>query len=167
MAAITFHGTPVNTCGELPAIGSKAPDFRLTNRHLQDVALASFAGKRKLLSIVPSLDAPTCQTATRKFNETAAQFDDTEVLVISADLPFAQARFCESDGIRHLTALSSFRSTFARDYGVELLDGLLAGLTARAIVIINENDVVTYSQWASEITDEPDYNAVLGALRYG
>lgn len=167
MAIISFQGKPIHTNGELPAVGSKAPDFKLTNRKLKDVGLANFAGKRKLLNIVPSLDTPTCQTSTRKFNEKAAQFENTDVLVVSADLPFAQARFCETDGIKHLTALSTFRSTFAQDYGIELLDSLLAGLTARAIVIIDENDIVTYTQLINEIADEPDYNAALEALRNG
>lgn len=164
MAIITFQGKAIHTNGELPAVGSKAPDFRLTNRKLKDVDLKHFAGKRKLLHIVPSLDTPTCQTSTRKFNEKAAQLDDTVVLVISADLPFAQARFCESDGIKHLTALSTFRSSFARDYGVELLDSPLAGLAARAIVILDADDTVIYRQLVSEIANEPDYAAALAIL---
>jgi len=164
MAIITFQGKTIHTNGELPAVGSKAPDFKLTNRKLKDVDLKHFAGKCKLLHIVPSLDTPTCQTSTRKFNEKAAQLDDTVVLVISADLPFAQVRFCESDGIKHLTALSTFRSSFARDYGVELLDSPLAGLTARAIVILDADDTVIYRQLVSEIADEPDYAAALAIL---
>ncbi|MEY4718084.1 MAG: hypothetical protein RL563_702 [Pseudomonadota bacterium] len=164
MAIITFQGKAIHTCGELPAVGSKAPDFKLTNRKMQDVNLKHFAGKRKLLHIVPSLDTPTCQTSTRKFNEKAAQLDNTVVLVISADLPFAQARFCETDGIKHLTALSTFRSSFGRDYGVELLDSLLAGLTARAILVLDGDDRVIYSQLVTEIADEPDYLAALAVL---
>lgn len=164
MAIITFQGKAIHTCGDLPVVGSKAPDFKLTNRKMQDVSLRHFAGKRKLLHIVPSLDTPTCQTSTRKFNEKAAQLDNTVVLVISADLPFAQARFCETDGIKHLTALSTFRSSFAHDYGVELLDSLLAGLTARAILILDGDDTVIYRQWVAEIADEPDYAAALAVL---
>lgn len=164
MAIITFQGKPINTCGDLPAVGSKAPDFKLTNRKMSDVSLADFAGKRKLLNIVPSLDTPTCQTSTRKFNEKAAHLENTEVLVISADLPFAQARFCEIDGIKHLSALSSFRSSFAHDYGLQLLDSILAGLTARAVIVLDENDVVIHSQLVSEIADEPDYAGALTAL---
>lgn len=164
MAIITFQGKPINTCGDLPAVGSKAPDFKLTNRKMSDVSLADFAGKRKLLNIVPSLDTPTCQTSTRKFNEKAAHLENTEVLVISADLPFAQARFCEIDGIKHLSALSSFRSSFAHDYGLQLLDSILAGLTARAVIVLDENDVVIHSQLVSEIADEPDYAGALAAL---
>lgn len=165
MATITFQGKPIHTCGDLPALGAKAPDFKLTNRKLWDVSLANFAGKRKLLNIVPSLDTPTCQTSTRKFNEKAARLENTVVLVISTDLPFAQARFCESDGIKHVTALSCFRSDFAEVYGVKLLDSLLAGLTARAILILDENDTVIYNQLVSEIADEPDYTSALEALK--
>lgn len=166
MATITFQGKPINTIGDLPAVGSKAPDFKLTNRKMQDVGLAEFAGKRKVMNIVPSLDTPTCATSTRKFNEKAAHLDNTVVLAISADLPFAQARFCEIEGIKHVTALSTFRSGFAHDYGVQLLDSILAGLTARAIVIIDENDQVIYTQLVSEIADEPDYASALAALAH-
>lgn len=164
MATITFQGHPINTCGELPAVGSLAPAFKLTNRKMQDVGLADFAGKRKVLNIVPSLDTPTCATSTRKFNEKAAHLDNTVVLVVSADLPFAQARFCEIEGIKNLSALSSFRSSFANDYGLTLLDSILAGLTARAVLVIDENDQVIYSQLVSEIADEPDYASALAVL---
>lgn len=164
MATITFQGKPINTVGELPAVGSKAPDFKLTNRKMQDIGLAEFAGKRKVLNIVPSLDTPTCATSARKFNEKAAHLDNTVVLVISADLPFAQARFCEIEGIKHVTALSTFRSSFAHDYGVQLLDSILAGLTARAILVIDEFDNVVYTQLVAEIADEPDYAGALAAL---
>ncbi|NBV74810.1 MAG: thiol peroxidase [Methylococcaceae bacterium] len=164
MATINFQGKPIHTCGELPAIGTQAPDFRLCNRQLRDLSLKDFAGKRKLLSIVPSLDTPTCQTSTRKFNEKAAQLRNTEVLVISADLPFAQVRFCETDGIKNLSALSSFRSSFAQDYGLTLTDSLLAGLMARGIIILDENDRVIYQELVSEITAEPDYASALAVL---
>ncbi len=164
MATITFQGKPINTAGELPTVGSKAPDFKLTNRKMQDVGLAEFAGKRKVLNIVPSLDTPTCATSTRKFNEKAAHLHNTAVLVISADLPFAQARFCEIEGLKHVIALSCFRSGFAHDYGVQLLDSILAGLTARAIIILDENDTVIYTQLVNEIADEPDYVGALEAL---
>lgn len=164
MATITFQGHPINTCGELPAVGSLAPAFKLTNRKMQDVGLADFAGKRKVLNIVPSLDTPTCATSTRKFNEKAAHLDNTVVLVVSADLPFAQARFCEIEGIKNLSALSSFRTSFANDYGLTLLDSILAGLTARAVLVIDENDQVIYSQLVSEIADEPDYASALAVL---
>ncbi len=164
MATITFQGHPINTSGDLPAVGSQAPDFKLTNRKMQDVGLAEFAGKRKVLNIVPSLDTPTCATSTRKFNEKADHLDNTVVLVVSADLPFAQARFCEIEGIKNLTALSTFRSSFANDYGVNLLDSILAGLTARAVIVIDENNQVIYNQLVSEIADEPDYASALTAL---
>jgi thiol peroxidase len=164
MATITFQGKPINTVGELPAIGVKAPAFKLTNRKMQDVGLEAYAGKRKVLNIVPSLDTPTCATSTRKFNEKAAHIPNTVVLVISADLPFAQARFCEIEGIKHVEALSSFRSSFAHDYGVQLLDSILAGLTARAVLLIDENDQVIYCQLVQEITEEPDYVAALAVL---
>ena len=164
MATINFQGKPIHTCGELPAIGTQAPDFRLCSRQLRDLSLKDFAGKRKLLSIVPSLDTPTCQTSTRKFNEKAAQLHNTEVLVISADLPFAQVRFCETDGIKNLSALSSFRSSFAQDYGLTLTDSLLAGLMARGIIILDENDRVIYQELVSEITAAPDYASALAVL---
>lgn len=164
MATITFQGHPINTVGDLPAVGSQAPDFKLTNRKMQDVGLGEFAGKRKVLNIVPSLDTPTCATSTRKFNEKASHLDNTVVLVVSADLPFAQARFCEIEGIKNVTALSTFRSSFANDYGVNLLDSILAGLTARAVIVIDENNQVIYNQLVSEIADEPDYASALAAL---
>lgn len=164
MATITFQGKPVNTVGDLPAFGSIAPDFRLTNRRMADVTLADFAGQRKLLNIVPSLDTPTCATSTRKFNEKAGSLFNTAVLVVSADLPFAQARFCEVEGTRNVQALSTFRSRFAYDYGVELLDSILAGLTARAVIVIDEQNRVTYTQLVPELANEPDYNAALAAL---
>ena len=164
MTTITFQGKAVNTVGDLPAIGSKAPDFKLTNRKLQDVSLANYQGKRKLLNIVPSLDTPTCQTSARKFNEKAAHQPNTVVLVVSADLPFAQARFCEIEGIKHLEALSTFRSTFAHDYGVELIDSILSGLTARAVIVIDEQDQVVYTELVQELADEPDYASALSVL---
>jgi thiol peroxidase len=164
MATITFQGKPINTVGELPAVGLNAPNFKLTNRKMLDVDLSAYAGKRKVMNIVPSLDTPTCQASTRKFNEKAAHLHNTAVLVISADLPFAQARFCEIEGIKHVEALSTFRSGFSHDYGVELLDSILAGLTARAVLVIDENDRVIYSELVSEIADEPDYAAALAAL---
>ena len=164
MATITFQGKPLNTVGELPAVGSTAPDFKLTNRKLQDIGLDEFAGKRKVLNIVPSMDTPTCATSTRKFNEKAAHLHDTVVLVISADLPFAQARFCEIEGLKHVQALSTFRSSFAHDYGVQLLDSILAGLTARAVLVIDANNKVIYTELVNEIAEEPDYAAALAVL---
>jgi thiol peroxidase len=164
MANITFQGNPLHTSGELPAVGSKAPDFKLVNSKLEDITLASYPGKKKVLNIVPSLDTPTCAASTRKFNEKAASLDNTVVLIVSADLPFAQCRFCEAEGLTDVTALSTFRSSFANDYGVTLTDTILAGLTARAIVIIDEHDMVTYTQLVAELANEPDYEAALAAL---
>ncbi len=164
MATISFQGKPLNTSGELPAVGSKAPDFSLVTNKLTDVSLATYAGQKKVLTIVPSLDTPTCAASTRKFNEKASHLYHTVVLVISADLPFAQSRFCETEGLKNVIPLSTFRSTFAEDYGVKLLDTFLAGLTARAIVIIDEHDTVIYSQLVSELANEPDYELALEAL---
>ena len=164
MAIITFQGKPLNTSGELPAVGSDAPAFSLTSRELVDVTLANYAGKRKVLNIVPSLDTPTCAASTRKFNQKASHLDNTVVLVVSADLPFAQSRFCESEGLKDVVPLSTFRSSFGNDYGVNIKDTLLAGLTARAIVIIDQHDKVIYTQLVGEIADEPDYESALAVL---
>ena len=164
MATITFQGKPLHTSGELPVVGEKAPDFTLVNGKLADVTLATYAGQKKVLNIVPSLDTPTCAASARKFNEKAAHLYHTVVLVISADLPFAQCRFCEAEGLKNVIPLSTFRSSFADDYGVNLLDTFLAGLTARAIVIIDEHDNVIYTQLVSEIADEPDYEHALAVL---
>jgi thiol peroxidase len=164
MATISFQGKPLHTSGDLPVVGSKAPDFSLVNSKLVDVNLASFAGKRKVLNIVPSLDTPTCATSTRIFNEKAAHLYNTVVLVVSADLPFAQCRFCEVEGLKHVTALSTFRSDFADIYGVKLVNTFLAGLTARAIVVIDELDTVIYTQLVGELANEPDYESALASL---
>ena len=165
MASITFQGKPLHTSGELPSVGSKAPDFNLVNSKLQDVQLGSFAGKKKLLSILPSLDTPTCAASARQFNQKAAAFYNTVVLIVSLDLPFAQNRFCEIEGLKNVQALSAFRSTFATDYGVTLTDSILAGLTARAIVLIDEQDRVVYTELVAEIAHEPNYELALAALK--
>lgn len=164
MATIKFQGKPLHTSGDLPIVGSKAPDFSLVNGKLQDVGLAAFQGKKKVLNIVPSLDTPTCAMSARKFNEKASKLGNTVVLVISADLPFAQCRFCETEGLQNVIPLSTFRSSFAEDYGVRLTDSILAGLTARAIVIIDENDTVPYTQLVEELANEPHYDSALAAL---
>lgn len=164
MATLAFQGKPVHTCGELPAVGGKAPDFSLVNGKLKDVGLANFAGNRKVLYIVPSLDTPTCAISTRKFNQKASNLPNTVVLVISADLPFAQCRFCETEGLKNVIPLSTFRSSFADDYGIKLTDSLLAGLTARAVMILDESDRVIYSQLVDELASEPDYESALAAL---
>ncbi len=165
MATVTLHGNACSTNGELPAVGSTAPDFHLIDGKLNDVHLADYSGKKKILNIVPSLDTPTCATSTKKFNERAAGHDDAVVLVISADLPFAQSRFCGVEGLKTVIPLSLMRGRgFAKDYGVLLTDGPLAGITARAVVVIDENDKVVYTQLVKEIGDEPDYDAALAAL---
>lgn len=164
MAVIKFQGKPLHTSGDLPSIGDAAPDFTLVNGKLQDVTLTTYVGKRKVLNIVPSLDTPTCAMSTRKFNEKAGKLTNTVVLVISADLPFAQGRFCETEGLKDVIPLSTFRSSFADDYGVRLTDTFLAGLTARAIVIIDENGKVIYTQLVDELAHEPDYDSALAML---
>lgn len=165
MATITFKATPINTNGNLPAVGAPAPDFKLVAANLKDVSLADYAGKKKLLNIVPSLDTPVCALSTRKFNEHAKTHPDTVILVISADLPFAQGRFCGNEGLSNVVALSLMRSRqFAEDYGVLVTDGPLAGLTARAVVVLDENDVVRHAELVPEIAQEPDYEAALAAL---
>lgn len=164
MAIITFQGKPIKTSGELPAVGSKAPDFTLSNSSLQDVSLIQYVDKNKILHIVPSLDTPVCAASTRRFNEKAVQLENTVVLNISADLPFAQDRFCSSEKLKNIIPLSTFRSNFADDYGVKIIEGALAGLTARAVLILDKNNQLTYSQWVTEITEEPDYGEVLANL---
>ncbi len=169
MAKLTFKpGNDeliINTSGELPEVGSQAPDFSLVNGRLQDVSLVSYAGKRKVLNIVPSLDTPVCAASARAFNEKANRFENTVVLMVSADLPFAQGRFCESEGLKKVIPVSTFRSSFADDYGVRIVDSMLAGLTARAVVIIDEHDRVLYTELVTEITHEPDYDAAWDALK--
>jgi thiol peroxidase len=166
MARITLKGNPINTSGELPAVGAKAPDFQLTGGDLKDVSLRDFAGKRKILNIVPSLDTAVCATSTRKFNEKAGALPNTVVLVVSADLPFASKRFCTTEGLANVVPLSLMRSReFAQSYGVLIQDGPLAGITARAVVVLDENDQVVHGQLVPEIGQEPDYEAALAAVR--
>lgn len=164
MATISFQGKSLNTSGELPAVGSTAPDFLLTNAKLVDISLADYAGKRKVLNIVPSLDTPTCATSTRVFNEKASHLYNAVVLAVSADLPFAQCRFCEVEGLKDVIPVSTFRSDFAEVYGVKLVDTFLAGLTARAVVIIDEHDKVIYTELVHELAHEPNYERALAAL---
>jgi len=165
MATVTLRGNAVDVAGALPVKGDKAPAFSLTNGDLADVGLAAFAGKKKILNIFPSIDTPTCATSVRKFNEKAASRDGVAVLCISADLPFAQKRFCGAEGIDGVSNLSTFRhSEFAEAYGVKLASGPLAGLTARAVVVLDENDTVLHSELVAEIGSEPDYDAALAVL---
>jgi thiol peroxidase len=163
MAKITLQGNEINTNGELPAVGSQAPDFVLVDSELNDRSLADYAGKKKLLNIVPSLDTPVCATSTKRFNEAAR--DDTVMLIVSADLPFAMARFCGAENTDKVTSLSMMRSrNFAKDYGVLIQDGPLKGITARAVVVLDENNNVVYTQLVPEIAEEPDYDSALAAL---
>ncbi len=165
MAQTALKGAPVKLAGDLPAVGSNAPGFKLVTGDLGDVTLADYAGKKKLLNIVPSLDTPVCATSTKRFNEAMAGKADAVALVISADLPFASARFCEAEGIKNVINLSMMRSrNFGKDYGVLMEDGPLAGITARAIVVLDANDKVVYTELVPEITQEPDYDAALAAL---
>lgn len=165
MAQTALQGNPVNLAGELPALGSPAPDFKLADKDLGDKTLADFTGKKVLLNIVPSLDTPVCATSTRKFNESFADRQDAVCLVVSADLPFAMGRFCATEGIENVHPLSMMRSkAFAKDYGVLIEDGPLAGITARAIVVLDADGRVTYTQLVPEIGEEPDYEAALKAL---
>jgi len=165
MATVTLQGNKFHTNGELPAVGSAAPDFHLVNGELGDVKLADYQGKKIIMNIVPSLDTPTCATSTRTFNQQAAGKDDTVVLVISADLPFAQGRFCEAEGIKDVVPLSLMRSrSFAKDYGVLMTDGPLAGITARAVVVLDAGHKVVYTELVPEIADEPNYDAALAAV---
>jgi len=165
MATVTLRGNTIHTIGELPPVGAKAPDLRgLVSGELQDVTLATYQGKRKILNIVPSLDTPTCATSTRKFNEKASQLPNTVVLVVSADLPFAAKRFCTTEGLKNVVPLSLMRSReFAKDWGVLLVDGPLAGITARAVVVLDADDKVVHAQLVPEIAEEPDYDAALKA----
>ena len=165
MATITLQGNEIHTNGTLPEIGEQAPDFMLVDGELNDVSLGTYKGKKKLLNIVPSLDTPVCATSTKRFNESASEKSDVIFLVISADLPFAMGRFCSAEGIDNVKTLSMMRShNFARDYEVHIEDGPLAGITARAVVILDENDKVIYSELVPEIAEQPDYDSALNAL---
>jgi thioredoxin-dependent peroxiredoxin len=166
MAKITQRGNPINTNGELPKVGTKAPDFQLVDASLNDVGLADFKGKKKLLNIVPSLDTGVCALSTKKFNDVAKSRDDVVVFAISADLPFAQKRFCAAESIANVKTLSMMRNrNFAKDYGVLLQDGKMAGITARAVMVLDENDKVLYNELVPEIGQEPNYDAAVAALK--
>jgi len=165
MAEITLEGNPFHTNADLPGVGSAAPAFSLVDAELNDVGLEQFAGRKKVLSIVPSLDTGVCATSTKVFNERLGGRDDVVVLVISADLPFAQSRFCAAENTDLVKTLSMMRSRkFAKDYGVLIEDGPLAGITARAVVVLDQNDKVVYTQLVPEIAQEPDYEAAIAAL---
>ncbi len=165
MAKTAFKGNPVETSGSLPKVGDKAPDFKLVNTSLEEVKLSDYKGKNVVLNIFPSLDTGVCAASVRKFNEKAGSLDNTVVLGISSDLPFASGRFCSLEGIKNTVALSVFRDDdFAKDYGVLLVDGPMKGLTARAVVIINPEGKVIYNQLVPEITEEPDYNSAIDSI---
>ena len=165
MTTVTLGGNPVNLAGNFPQKGQSAAAFSLVATDLSNKGLQDFAGKRKVLNIVPSLDTPTCATSARKFNERASNLPNTAVLVISADLPFAMGRFCTLEGLKNVFPLSLMRGReFLKNYGVEIVDGPLAGVAARAVVVVDEHDKVIYSQLVAEIKEEPNYDAALAVL---
>ena len=162
--AVTLGGTPIDVAGSFPKVGDTAPDFKLVNGDLTDVSLADFAGKKKLLNIVPSLDTGVCATSTKKFNDAA--LNGAVLMVISADLPFAQGRFCTAEGTKNAVTLSTMRGAeFMQNYGVAITSGPLCGVTARAVVVLDENNKVLYSELVPEIKQEPNYDAALAALK--
>jgi thioredoxin-dependent peroxiredoxin len=166
MATITLKGNPINTSGSLPQVGSQAPDFKLVGEDLQDVSLGNFKGKKKVLNIVPSLDTSVCATSARKFNERAKELPNCAILIVSADLPFASERFRTNEGLTEIVTLSMMRSRdFARDYGVLLTTGPLAGICARAVVVLDESNKVVHTELVSEIAREPNYELVLASLK--
>ncbi|MBF0179435.1 MAG: thiol peroxidase [Magnetococcales bacterium] len=165
MSNITLKGNPIHTCGELPTVGSQAPDFTLTKVDLSDITLADLAGKRVVINIFPSIDTPVCAASVRYFNQDAAKRPNTVVLCVSLDLPFAHKRFCGAEGLDDVLSVSELRQRgFGEAYGVRIVDGPLAGLLARAVVILDESGRVTHAQQVPEIVQEPDYAAVLAAL---
>lgn len=166
MALVTFKGNPIHTSGNLPQRGAQSPDFKLAKTDLSDVSLKDFAGKKKILNIVPSLDTGVCAASARKFNEAVSGLGNVALLNVSADLPFAAGRFCESNGLKNVVALSSFRSPdFAKAFGVLIVDGPLAGLAARAVVVLDVDNKVLHAELVPEIAQEPDYGAALAAAR--
>jgi thiol peroxidase len=165
-SAVTLGGAPVTLYGTFPSVGQAAPAFTLVGKDLKDVSLHDFAGKRKVLNIVPSLDTAVCATSTRKFNQAASSLNNTVVLVISADLPFAMSRFCVAEGLENVVTLSLMRGRdFMRNYGVKIADTALAGVAARAVLVLDENDRVLHAELVSEIKNEPNYDAALAVLK--
>ncbi|MDD2929717.1 MAG: thiol peroxidase [Sideroxydans sp.] len=164
--AVTLGGAPVTLFGSFPVVGQQAPDFSLVDKDLKDISLKDFAGKRKVLNIVPSLDTAVCATSTRKFNEAAGKLNNTVVLVISADLPFAMSRFCVAEGLENVVTLSLMRGRdFMRNYGVKIADTALAGVTARAVLVLDDQDKIIHAELVDDITHEPNYDAALAVLR--
>lgn len=165
MATITLKGNPIETSGELPAIGTVAPAFTLVKSDLSEVRLEQFAGRKLVLNVFPSIDTPTCATSVRTFNQQASDMPGTQVLCVSADLPFALSRFCGAEGIQNVSTASVFRNPeFGRDYSLLITSGPLKGLLARAVVVIDENGKILHTQLVSELANEPDYAAALAAL---
>ena len=163
---VTHLGNPIRIEGTFPQVGQKAPAFSLVNRDLKDVTLAAFAGKKKVLNIVPSLDTPVCALSTRKFNQQASNMNNTAVLIIAADLPFAMSRFCDTEQLDKVVTLSTMRgANFMKDYGVLIAEGPFAGITARAIIVLDESDTIVHAELVPEIADEPNYDAALAALK--
>ncbi len=164
MATTAFESTPVQTVGDLPAVGSAAPDFAVAGRDLSDVTKEQFAGKRVVLNIFPSLDTGVCAASVREFNKRVTKLDNTEVVCVSADLPFAAERFCVAEGVKNVYTGSVFKSEFGKDYGVEMTDGPLVGLLARSVIVLDTDGTVIYSEVVPEIKQEPDYDAAEAAL---
>jgi len=163
---VTLKGKPIKIEGAFPKVGQQAPAFSLVNRDLADVTLVNYAGKKKVLNIVPSLDTPVCALSTRKFNQQASNMDNTVVLIIAADLPFAMSRFCDAEGLDKVITLSTMRgANFMKDYGVLIADSPFGGITARAVIVLDESDKVIHAELVPEIADEPNYEAALATLK--
>lgn len=168
MSQVTFKGNPVNRIGTLPAVGSKSPDFRLTKADLSELSQKDLLGKKIVLNIFPSIDTPVCATSVRKFNQEAGQLNNTTVVCVSMDLPFAQARFCGAEGLKNVVTASDFRHrNFGDNFGVRITDGPLAGLLSRAVVVLDENGVVVYTEQVPDIAQEPNYAKALESLKQG
>jgi thiol peroxidase len=165
MASITLGGNPIHTSGELPKVGTKLADFKLVKNDLSLASLGDFAGSKLVLNIFPSIDTGTCATSVRKFNESASQLENTKVICISRDLPFAQKRFCGAEGLENVVNLSDFKDgSFGKANGLEIVDGVLAGLHSRAIIVVDEKGTVVYTEQVPEIANEPNYEAALASL---
>jgi thioredoxin-dependent peroxiredoxin len=165
MASITLGGNAINTSGSLPQVGSMAPDFKMVKNDLSIASLADYKGVKLVLNVFPSIDTATCATSVRKFNETASKLNNTKVLCISRDLPFAQKRFCGAEGLENVENLSDFKDgSFGKNYGLEIVDSVLAGLHSRVVIVLDENGIVKYAEQVPEIADEPNYDSAINAL---
>ncbi len=166
METVYFNGTPCHTYGNIPAVGAVAPGFNLAGKDLGEVRLSDYDGKRVVLNVFPSLDTPVCAASVRRFNQEAAGIDNTAVICVSMDLPFAMGRFCTAQGIENVVVASAFRSPmFVQEYGLQIVDGPLAGLLARAVIVLDENHRVIFSDLVEEITHEPDYEGAVSVLK--